>query len=98
MEQAGRECRLLSRYTGFGSLIGQTTDQPVKVSSVSKESVRETELDIEESVTGSCTDDEVVFVEQVTTLVPLDAVTQYTGTVTAPRSESINRSRPIASR
>ncbi len=88
----------MSQCPGFGSLIGQTTDQPVKVSSVSKESVGEAELDIEESVTGSGTDDELVFIEQVTTLVPLDAVTQYTGTVTAPRSESINRSRPIASR
>ncbi len=37
------------------------------------------ELDIEEPSTRSGTDDEVVFVEQVTTLVPLDAVAQVHG-------------------
>lgn len=84
MEQPGRETHLLPSCTGFCSLIGQTADQPVKVGSISKESVREAELDIEESANGSGTDDEVVIGEQVATLVPLDAVTQLHGYVDGP--------------
>ncbi|MGH3839031.1 MAG: hypothetical protein ACRDSF_25540, partial [Pseudonocardiaceae bacterium] len=60
MEEASGKCCITSRRTRFGSLVGQTADQPIEVSGVGKESVGEAELGVEELITSAGGDDEVV--------------------------------------
>src|SRR5262249_55689559 len=74
-----RKHRISAGGSRFGSLAGQGADQAVEACRVFQKAVRETELRVEDLIAAAGGDDEVVFGEQVATLVPLHAVAQVDG-------------------